>query len=92
MHHRKTRGRRRSGSIAGAAKAASEEATQLEPIGVAPKVGFRLIGCGVTKGYQLIANGELQIYKIGRATRITLESARAYVGRRLAETPVRKAD
>ena len=56
----------------------------LEPLGVPPKEAFRIISCGITKGYQLIANGELDVYKIGRATRITLDSIRTYVARQVA--------
>jgi hypothetical protein len=59
-------------------------AAELEPIGVAPMVAFGLVGCGVTKGYELIALRELEAYKIGRATRVTMASIRAYVARRLA--------
>jgi hypothetical protein len=57
---------------------------QLEPIGVPPAVGFPLIGVGTTKGYELINNRELDVHKIGRATRITLASLRAYVARQVA--------
>ena len=56
-----------------------------EPLGVPPKVGFRMIGCGVTFGYQLLSNGELESYNLGRARRITVASIKAYVARRLAE-------
>ena len=55
----------------------------MEPLAISPKDAFAAIGCGVTKGYELIAAGELDTFKIGRATRITTESIRAYVARQL---------
>jgi len=58
--------------------------TALNPIAVPPKVGFALIGCGVTKGYELINSGELETFKIGRATRITTSSIQAFVARQVA--------
>jgi excisionase family DNA binding protein len=57
----------------------------VKPIAVPPKVGFDMIGVGVTKGYELINAGELQTFKIGRATRITTESIEAYVARQLQQ-------
>lgn len=57
----------------------------MKPIAVRPKDGFGAIGVGVTKGYELIGAGELEVIKIGRATRITVDSIEAYVARRAAE-------
>lgn len=57
----------------------------MKPISVPPKVCFDALGVGVTKGYELINSGELEAFKIGRATRITTSSIEAFVGRRLAE-------
>ncbi|RIV75665.1 helix-turn-helix domain-containing protein [Pelagerythrobacter aerophilus] len=57
----------------------------MEPLALAPKDAFAAIGVGVTKGYELINAGELQTFKIGRATRVTTESVRAYVARRLEQ-------
>lgn len=54
-------------------------------IAVRPKVGFAMIGVGTTKGYELINSGELEVFKIGRATRITTASLAAYVSRCLSE-------
>ncbi|AKM06118.1 helix-turn-helix domain-containing protein [Pelagerythrobacter marensis] len=53
----------------------------MEPLALAPKDAFAAIGVGVTKGYELINAGELQTFKIGRATRVTTDSVRAYVAR-----------
>lgn len=50
-----------------------------EPLAVSPKVAFMAIGCGVTKGYELIASGELEAFKLGRSTRITWDSVKRLV-------------
>ena len=55
----------------------------MEPIAIPPKDAFAAIGVGITKGYELINAGELEIFKIGRATRVTTESVRAFVMRQL---------
>ena len=57
----------------------------MEPVVVRPKDAFAAIGVGVTKGYELIGSGELDVIKIGRATRITVKSINAMVARRIAE-------
>lgn len=59
-----------------------------DKVAVRPKVGFDMIGVGTTKGYELINSGELEVFKIGRATRITTASISAYVQRRLSEQKV----
>jgi len=53
----------------------------MEPLLIPAKVGFKSLGVGTTKGYELIASGDLKTVKIGRATRITTESIREYVER-----------
>ncbi|OYW21981.1 MULTISPECIES: helix-turn-helix domain-containing protein [unclassified Sphingomonas] len=57
----------------------------MEPLALPPKAAFAAIGVGVTKGYELIASGDLVSFKIGRATRITSDSVRAFVARQIAE-------
>ncbi len=52
-------------------------------VAVPPNTAFAMLGIGVTKGYQLINARELESFKIGRATRITTASIRAYVARQL---------
>ncbi len=59
-------------------------------LGVPPKVAFKMIGCGHTKGYQFIGDGDLETYKVGRATRITVRSIHGLVGRLLAESGSRQ--
>ncbi len=55
----------------------------MDPLALPPKQAFAAIGVGITKGYELIAAGDLETFKIGRATRVTTESLRAYVARQL---------
>ena len=56
----------------------------MEPIAVRPTDGFAAIGVGVTKGYELINSGDLKVIKIGRATRITVDSIKAFVAKQVA--------
>lgn len=58
----------------------------LEPVAVSPKGACRALDYGLTKIYDLINAGELEIFKDGRATRITTESIKSYVERRRAAT------
>ena len=57
----------------------------LEPLVVRPRIAWRLLDCGNAYGYRLLAAGELESYRDGRARKITLESIRRYIKRRLAE-------
>ena len=58
--------------------------SDFEPLAVSPKRACLLLGVGVTRLYQLIANGELESYLDGRARRITMESVHRRVARLLA--------
>jgi excisionase family DNA binding protein len=51
---------------------------------VRPKVAWEMLGCGNTRGYELLAAGELESYKDGRSRKITVASIKALVARRLA--------
>jgi excisionase family DNA binding protein len=50
----------------------------MSPILITPKETCRLLGIGNTKLYSLIKAKRLSIVKIGRATRIPLESIYAF--------------
>jgi excisionase family DNA binding protein len=56
----------------------------LEPLVVRPRVAWRLLDCGNAYGYRLIAAGELESYRDGRARKITVDSIHRYIKRRLA--------
>ena len=58
----------------------------MEPIVVSPKGACHALSYGLTKIYDLINAGELEVFKDGRATRITTASIQGYVERRKAET------
>ena len=60
------------------------EANDLEPLVVKPKVAWKMLACSNTRGYELLAAGELESYKGGRSRKITVASIRALVARRLA--------
>jgi hypothetical protein len=60
------------------------EASDLEPLVVRPKVAWKMLACSNTRGYELLAAGELESYKEGRSRKITVASIRALVARRLA--------
>jgi excisionase family DNA binding protein len=65
--------------------------TTLEPLAVSPKEAWHLLGCGNSRGYDLLAAGELESYVDGRNRRITMRSIKSYIERRLAEAvPVAK--
>jgi hypothetical protein len=60
------------------------EISDLDPLVVKPKDAWRMLACGNTRGYELLAAGELESYKEGRSRKITVASIRALVARRLA--------
>jgi site-specific recombinase XerC len=51
---------------------------------VSPRQAWHMLGIGNTRGYELLAAGELDSYLEGRARRITVESIRAHIARGLA--------
>lgn len=57
-----------------------------EPLLVRPRDAWRMLGCGNTRGYQLLASGELESFLDGRSRKITVASIHAYIARRLTAT------
>jgi hypothetical protein len=57
-----------------------------EPLLVRPRTAWRMLGCGNTRGYALLASGDLESFLDGRARKITIASIRAYVARKIAAT------
>jgi excisionase family DNA binding protein len=55
------------------------------PLVVRPRAAWRLLDCGNSFGYRLIAAAELESYRDGRARKITVASIHNYIKRRLAE-------
>jgi hypothetical protein len=58
--------------------------SDVEPLVVKPKTAWRMLGCGNTHGYALLAAGELESFKDGHSRKITVASIKAYIARRLA--------
>jgi hypothetical protein len=50
---------------------------------IRPKVAFKLLNVGNTRGYELVNAGELESYLDGRARQITVRSVFRYIARRL---------
>ena len=57
----------------------------VEPICVRVHDAARMIGIGRTKLYELIATGELETVKIGKATRVTTASLHDLVRRQVSQ-------
>jgi excisionase family DNA binding protein len=54
------------------------------PLVVKPRGACELLDCGVTRIYELIADGELESFLDGRSRKITVKSIERYIERRLA--------
>jgi hypothetical protein len=57
---------------------------ELGPLVVKPKVAWKLLACSNTRGYELIAAGELESFRDGRSRKITVASIHRLIARRLA--------
>jgi excisionase family DNA binding protein len=51
---------------------------------VTPREACRLMGCGITRLYEMIGAGEIESYLDGRARRITMASIRARIAQLVA--------
>ena len=58
--------------------------SSVEPLAVKPAVAWQLLGIGNTHGYALLRSGELVSYLDGSSRKITTESIRNYIARRVA--------
>jgi hypothetical protein len=61
------------------------ESKELKPLLVKPKAAWRMLACGNTRGYELLAAGELESFLDGHSRKITVESIHRYIERRLRE-------
>jgi hypothetical protein len=57
---------------------------EVGPLVVKPKTAWKMLACSNTRGYELLNAGELESFLDGRSRKITVESIRRYIGRRLA--------
>jgi hypothetical protein len=57
---------------------------------VKPKVAWKMLSCSNTRGYELLAAGELDSFLDGRSRKITVGSIERYIARRLAQEPTQR--
>jgi excisionase family DNA binding protein len=58
-----------------------------ERLVVRPAEAERMLGIGHKQLYQLLNNGELESFTVGRSRRIPMASIRAYIARKLEKFP-----
>jgi hypothetical protein len=58
-------------------------AWEVAPLVVKPKIAWRMLACSNTRGYALLNSGELESFLDGRSRKITVESIRQYIARRI---------
>jgi hypothetical protein len=63
----------------------SKPAAEIEPLVVKPRVAWKLLSCGNTRGYQLLQSGELESFLDGGSRKITMASIRRYIELRLQQ-------
>jgi hypothetical protein len=68
----------------------SIEVAEFTPLVVKPKVAWRMLSCSNTRGYELLAAGELDSFLDGRSRKITVCSIERYIARRLSQEPRRR--
>lgn len=57
---------------------------EVVPLVVKPKVAWQMLACSNTRGYELLAAGELESFRDGRSRKITVASIHRLIARRLA--------
>jgi len=57
----------------------------IEPFVVRPRTACRLLDCGVTRLYDLIARGEVESFLDGGSRKIVVASIKSYLDRKRAE-------
>jgi excisionase family DNA binding protein len=62
----------------------STGASKIGPLVVKPREACRMLACGMTRLYELIANGEVDSYRDGRSRKITVASIERRIARLLA--------
>lgn len=50
--------------------------TDVAPLVVKPKVAWQMLSCSNTRGYELLAAGQLDSFRDGRSRKVTVESMR----------------
>jgi hypothetical protein len=60
---------------------------EVAPLVVKPKAAWKMLACSNTRGYELLAAGELDSFLDGRSRKIVVDSITRYIARRLAAAP-----
>jgi hypothetical protein len=63
---------------------------EIEALVVKPKVAWKMLQCSNTRGYQLLATGQLQSFLDGRNRKILVASIWRYIERCLADEQSRR--
>jgi hypothetical protein len=66
----------------------TERSKELEPLVIKPRDACRLLCCGRTRLYQLLAAHELDSFLDGGSRKITVESIHRYIARQLTPADV----
>ena len=56
---------------------------EVGPLVVKPKIAWKMLACGNTRGYALLNSGELKSFLDGRSRKITVNRSSGYIDRRL---------
>jgi hypothetical protein len=64
----------------------------IEPLLVRPKTAWKMLGCGNTRGYELLAAGELASFRDGKSRKIVVSSIHDYIARQIAAEPTKKRE
>lgn len=59
--------------------------SNIKPLLVPLNDGFRVIGVGRTKGYQLIDEGKIQMVKVGKKSLVVVASLEAFADNLIAQ-------
>jgi excisionase family DNA binding protein len=62
----------------------------VEPVAVRARDACRMLGCGLTHLYRLMAAGEIEGFRDGAARKISVASIRRYIEQRLSEEAARR--
>jgi hypothetical protein len=57
----------------------------IAPLLVKPRAAWKMLACGNTRGYELLAAGELESFLDGRSRKITVASIHRYIEKHLTE-------
>jgi excisionase family DNA binding protein len=63
------------------------QAVRVEPISVRIREACRLTGIGRSKFYELVANGDIEVIKVGAMTLVPFEGLRGFIDRTRSSVP-----